>query len=538
MTTTLSKVTVALAVCLCLLPVTTAHAKRTHRYALLIGANLGGRGVTPLRYAESDAQRLAETLRSLGGFPADQVVVMNGVNASDVRDALINLNARLRNVADEAVLLVYYSGHATGDSLQLSDSRLDVHELSSLLQGSAAATRLLILDACRSGEATRVKGGRPAPEFEVLFGEPLPKGVAILTSSAATEDSQESETLRGSFFSHFFNSALMGAADTNTDGTVSVSEAFGFASRETSAATLYTQAGPQHPTFKIDWGGREDLVLTRPRTLSPQSGALQFMDAGRYVVSAKDARSGVDLPVAEVAARTGGTMLALQPGTYRIVRRGSDHVLEGQADVHGGDVVRLSSEDMKRHSYARGVRKGGSMGVSHSVVVAGGLGWNPLVENIGPIGLLTYRQDRRVFSGEVRLAGEMSNRLHHDLRLYSKSVSLTAAAILPKDFDWITLAAGVGFGLAAIHQTADVSYNEFVPGLQAPRLPEQLPSTLSWAATAVPLLQAELPLKARGYLRLEAALPLEWMRTQEDALHSQRRLFLSARLLLGFGFYL
>ncbi len=89
----------------------TASATPASRYAVVIGSNFGDASVPALRYAEDDAQKVAQTLRTLGGFPADQVVVLNGSSANEVRDTLIRLNARLRDVSDGAVLFVYYSGH-------------------------------------------------------------------------------------------------------------------------------------------------------------------------------------------------------------------------------------------------------------------------------------------------------------------------------------------------------------------------------------------------------------------------------------------
>jgi hypothetical protein len=99
-----------------------------------------------------------------------------------------------------------------------------------------------------------------------------------MTSSAEGEDSQESDALSGSFFTHYFNSGLIGAADQNHDGLVTLAEAFSFASEQTYRATVATAAGPQHPTFRFDLGGRQDLVLARPRTPRKGLGLLQLND--------------------------------------------------------------------------------------------------------------------------------------------------------------------------------------------------------------------------------------------------------------------
>lgn len=507
-----------------------ADAQHSKRFAVLIGANRGDANMPSLRYAESDAQKIAQTLGTLGGFPRDQIVVMNGVNASEVRETLIRLNARLREWSEDAVLFVYYSGHADGDSLQLAGTHLDMQELRALLAGSSAATRVLVVDACRSGAVTRVKGGKPGPSFDVIFDEqPLPKGFAILTSSAATEDSQESDTLNASFFSHFFNAGLLGAADANADGVVAVSEAFEFASRETNLATEYTKAGPQHPTFRVDWGGRQDLILTRPRTLAGNAGGLQFVDAGRYVVRSKNPVSGLSSPVAEVSARSGGTMIALQPGNYQVVRRGSDYVLEGDYTVRSGAVERLSSQDMHRYGYAVGVRKGGPVATAHSVVATAGGTRDSLVDAFGWQTGAAYRQDRRRFSTELRLTYGQTSSLGDYAKIDSHRTQLSAAFLYPWDFSSVTVAIGVEAGMSALFQSA--SADPYTIGAGA------LPASQSFGAFGGPLLQLDVPFKARAFLRLELSAPFERFKSPAASSFAGATHF-APKALLGLGIYL
>jgi hypothetical protein len=508
-----------------------AETQRSKRFAVLIGANQGDANMPSLRYAESDAQKVAQTLGTVGGFPRDQIVLMNGVNASDVRETLIKLNARLREWSDDAVLFVYYSGHADGDSLQLAGTHLDMQELRALLQGSSAATRVLVVDACRSGAVTRVKGGKPGPSFDVVFDEqPLPKGFAILSSSAATEDSQESDTLNASFFSHFFNAGLLGAADANSDGVVAVSEAFEFASRETKLATEYTKAGPQHPTFRVDWGGRQDLILTRPRTLEGNAGGLQFVDAGRYVVRSKHPLSGVSAPVAEVSSRSGGTMIALQPGTYQVVRRGTDYVLEGDYTVRSGAVERLSSQDMHRYSYAVGVRKGGPVATAHSLVATLGGSVDPLVSNVGWQTGAAYRQDRRRLSSELRLTYGQSTGDRGTFVIDSRRTQLSAAFIYPLDFSAVTVGLGAEIGVSTLSQSI-TSLDNGIFTL------DPVADSRSFGAVGGPLLQLDVPFKARAFLRMELSAPFERFKAPSSPSTAGATHF-APKALLGLGIYL
>ncbi len=169
----------------------------TRRYAVVIGANLGDPHEIRLRFAEADAAKVAHTLRSVGEFPAAHTLQLNGVSADEVRHALIELNVRLRQETADTVLFVYYSGHADADNLHLAGSHLGTRELRDLLAGSAAGSRVLVVDACRSGSVTRVKGGSPAEPFAVNLGELTPpSGLAIMTSSAAGEPASRSRSSR------------------------------------------------------------------------------------------------------------------------------------------------------------------------------------------------------------------------------------------------------------------------------------------------------------------------------------------------------
>ncbi len=197
-----------------------------------IRAHRGNAEDAVLRYARDDAERLRDVLVSFGEFFPENVLVLSDPSADRVRTALARMNARIREeVAHDrsSVLLVFYSGHADAESLHLGGTLLPWQELRELTSGSAAAARLLVVDACRSGQVTRVKGTRVAAPFALppdVESRGLPEGFAILSSSSAGENSQESDALRGSFFTHHLVSALRGVADVGGDGLVSLSEAY------------------------------------------------------------------------------------------------------------------------------------------------------------------------------------------------------------------------------------------------------------------------------------------------------------------------
>lgn len=246
---------------------------RADRFALLVGANVGDWGEPVLRHAEEDALRLAQTLRLLGNFPADQLVVMTGATATEVRDALIRLNARVRE-RPQGVLVVFYSGHADEQSLHLAGTHMATAELKGLLVGSPATSRVLIVDACRSVSLIQLKGGSPVAPFAVpAFQEPAPEGFAVLTSSAASEDSQESGSLASSSFTYYINSGLIGAADQDRDRTVTLSELYAFASARHRRHVGLVVGPPETsaPPGKGSMGARR--AHSRRKSLGPGSGS-------------------------------------------------------------------------------------------------------------------------------------------------------------------------------------------------------------------------------------------------------------------------
>src|SRR5690606_16040706 len=77
------------------------------RYAVIVGNDLGAPGEEPLRYATSDARKIAEVLTSLGSVPKENLVLFENASAGDVERALIAVNDRIRveqDRGDEAVL--------------------------------------------------------------------------------------------------------------------------------------------------------------------------------------------------------------------------------------------------------------------------------------------------------------------------------------------------------------------------------------------------------------------------------------------------
>ncbi len=191
---------------------------RTHRFAVIVGNNVGDATTSPLRHAQRDASKIGEVLQEIAGFPAKNIEVRLGESADEVREALAQTTERIRTLErgpdDRVVFLFYYSGHGEQGYFATGNSRLPLRELKEYLRNSPADMRIGILDACHSGAIVRAKGGSIAPIPLSLDDQLTSDGYAILTSSAPSESSHESDEIRGSFFTHALVSGLRATRTT------------------------------------------------------------------------------------------------------------------------------------------------------------------------------------------------------------------------------------------------------------------------------------------------------------------------------------
>jgi hypothetical protein len=309
------------------------------RFALVAGEPDGGGGTVRLRYAERDARRIHSILTELGGVRAEDARLLLSAGAAAFRRTLGELSqaaAAARERGDRTLLLVYYSGHAKDGALRLGAGRVPLDELRAALERAPADVRIGLVDSCRSGAIARPKGVRPAPVFDVAGADGGPSGLVLIASSAGDEDSQESDAIGASWFTHHLASGLLGGADASGDGRVTLSEAYAYAYARTVGSTASSAGGVQHPVFLYELGGTGDVVLA---DLAPVAGGLVFPAEGEglYVVLDRSGRA-----VAEVAKASGAERrIALGKGRYVLKKRLADEsgLLVGRVDVDGAPVA-------------------------------------------------------------------------------------------------------------------------------------------------------------------------------------------------------
>jgi caspase domain-containing protein len=314
------------------------------RFALVVGANRGAADRVPLRYAVADAERFAEIVTTMGGVRPEDILVVRDPTRKQLMDALTATGSRATAAQTDAArveMLLYFSGHADDRGLMLGRETLSYRDLREAVHSVAADVGITILDACASGAITRLKGGSTHPAF--LSGAANEaKGYAFLTSSSENEAAQESERLRGSFFTHALLTGLRGAADVTGDGKVTLNEAYQFAFNETIAETAATQAGAQHPAYDIKMAGTGDVVMTDLRQTSSSLVLGEAYD-GRFLVL--DAKRQL---VAELYKPAGRAVeLGMMPGEYGVYFEQQKQLLSAAVTLADGQRYELARDELK-----------------------------------------------------------------------------------------------------------------------------------------------------------------------------------------------
>jgi len=306
------------------------------RFALVSASNNGGEGRSQLRFAESDALSISKVFQEIGGVSSTNNIILLSPNRLQLIDAIENIRDRMLTElkpSDRGEFIFYYSGHSDDTGLLLKDGSFSYKILREKIQNIGADIKIAILDSCQSGAFTRLKGGSRTSPFLINATNQI-KGNVYLAASSANEASQESDAIGGSFFTHYFVSALRGASDFSGDKQVTLNEAYQYAYRETLAQTEISQAGAQHPEYNIQIVGAGDIVLT---DINSSSTSLTVPDGmlGRLYV--RDSTNNLVLELNKVSIKP--VRIALDPNLYTIV-------LEKHPEIYRSDIILTAGENL------------------------------------------------------------------------------------------------------------------------------------------------------------------------------------------------
>lgn len=332
-----------------------ADAKNIRRFAVVIGANNGGPDRVLLRYAVSDADTMMNVLKSIGGVADNDGLLLVDPDRRVFISALSKIKNEIRESKqnnERIEFIFYYSGHSDDEAILLGKEKIFYKELKDGIRGIPADVRIAILDSCSSGAFTRVKGGKFKPPF-ILDSSFNMKGDAFMTSSSSNEASQESDSIKGSFFTYYLVTGLRGAADMIQDGRITLNEAYQYAYNETLARTEKTIGGTQHPNYDIQMTGTGDVVITNFKVKT--SGLiLEKNIAGKVYI-----RNSDNVLIAELQKPYGREMeVALPEGKYNLLNQLDDNILETKIKVSPGERYLLAQNDMTKTGIEETVLRG------------------------------------------------------------------------------------------------------------------------------------------------------------------------------------
>ena len=211
------------------------------RVAVIGISNKGSQNLPELPSAPGDALRLLNILREYPDSETDFFTALEPEHtyAHILREGLVRFFSETKPA--DNVMLVFeghgleidqksyllaadYPGYGTSGTLA-------VEEVMTWMDFGKPLNRILLLDACHSGQGRNI---RSALGGDVLFPAP---GVSVLSACDLNEGALELEELGGGLFSFMAGQALSGAAGTEHEGhrKVTVAGLFQFVAREVPA---------------------------------------------------------------------------------------------------------------------------------------------------------------------------------------------------------------------------------------------------------------------------------------------------------------
>jgi hypothetical protein len=322
-----------------------------HRFGLFIGVD-AGLGVDPaLKFASRDAEEMAAVFRQSGLYAQDQILLLSNGSLEKVRQEMKVVESTLttwRKQGDQANLIVYFSGHGDAQSLHIQGEKLQREDLVAWLNGLACDLKILVLDACESGNFLRSKGGRYLEDLPVQVQDNLKsRGVIIVSSTSRGELAQESDDYRGAVFTHHLLNGLKGLADYNGDGWVGLQESFEYSRRATAMDMALGGSLRQNPSFDLDLVGGSDPGLV------PVDHRKSWMRLRNFPVGSLDIYDANSLDRVTRVWLTGADSLSYRIPTGSYLFRFHEG---GKEYLHTHVVGRVGGEEIDRKNFQEKVR--------------------------------------------------------------------------------------------------------------------------------------------------------------------------------------
>jgi HEAT repeat protein len=252
-------------------------------WAAVIGINQYAH-MRNLKYAVSDAEAFRNYLKEYIGIPDRNIFFLANRDATKERiESLLGTKIR-RKASKNDTVLIFYAGHGAveadsldpdGDGFEkyllphnaklddLYSTAISMNEIKTIFQRIHAERLVFIADTCYSGASggrTMLASTTRATLSEKFFERiSQGRGRVIISSCSANEISKEDDLLEHGIFTYYLIRGLKGEADYDGDGLITVSELFGFLSREVPEASEQDQ----HPVRKGETEGALVIGYTK-----------------------------------------------------------------------------------------------------------------------------------------------------------------------------------------------------------------------------------------------------------------------------------
>lgn len=190
-------------------------------------------------------------------------------------------------------------GVETANDITDRNFLISTDELYKSLGDCKAATRLLIVDACRN-DPNRTQEFRSAPLASKTMPKlpPPPGGIAAFFSCKANQMAIEDKDLGHGVFSHFLVKGLQGEADLSfggkpADGVITFSELSTYVANSTYAYVLNKYKGRRKQSPDIRGEFDTNLPLARIQTM-PNAAGIEFVKipAGNFLMGSPESEEG------------------------------------------------------------------------------------------------------------------------------------------------------------------------------------------------------------------------------------------------------
>ena len=157
-----------------------------------------------------------------------------------VDNIISGLKAMSRKATKDDVLVFFFSGHGSAGTFSCYDRHLWYEEITNVMEKSKAQCKMIMADACYSGNARKEKTGKG--------GKKKDGSVMFFLSSRSEETSAEyKDYWKNGIFTAFLERGLRGAADADRNKVITARELYLYVNR--SVSKLRNEK--QHPVM---WG--------------------------------------------------------------------------------------------------------------------------------------------------------------------------------------------------------------------------------------------------------------------------------------------